>query len=418
MTALAAAAATGRDLGAQIAELRRDFPVLAQQVYGKPLVYFDNAASAQKPRPVLEAMERVLHAEYANVHRGVHRLSAISTEKFEAVRGKVARFLGGAENEIVFTANATDAINLVAQSWGRNFLQPGQAILLTEAEHHANIVPWTLLAAERQLDIRVLPVLDDGRLDMDALPGLLTPDVGLVAVAQISNVLGSINPIARLAEAAHGVGAKLLVDGSQGAVHCPVDVAALGADFYVFTGHKLYGPTGVGVLWARHDILQAMPPWRGGGDMIASVAFDKVTFKDAPYRFEAGTPAIVEVIGLGAAIDYVGQVGWDVIQAQEALLADAARQLLLAEPGMRLIGDAPGKAAIHSFTVDGLHAHDLATILDRAGIAVRVGNHCAEPLMRRFGVGASLRASLAFYNTLDEVERLGRGLRTARTLLQ
>lgn len=407
-----------RDLSAEIAELRRDFPVLAQQVHGKPLVYFDNAASAQKPRPVLDAMTQVLEAEYANVHRGVHRLSAISTEKFEAVRGKVATFLGAEEREIVFTANSTDAINLVAQSWGRANLQPGDAILLSEAEHHANIVPWTMLAGERQLEIRVLPVLDDGRLDMAALPGLLTPAVRLVAVTQISNVLGIVNPVAEIVRAAHAVGAKVLVDGSQGAVHRPVDVKALGCDFYVFTGHKLYGPTGVGVLYGRYAVLDAMPPWRGGGDMIAHVAFDKVTFKEAPYRFEAGTPAIVEVIGLGAAIDYVSQVGWDLIEAQEAQLSALCAAALRAEPGMRLIGDTDDKAAIFSFTVDGLHAHDLATVLDRSGVAVRVGHHCAEPLMRRFGVGSSLRASLAFYNTAAEIERLTDALARARQLLQ
>lgn len=396
-----------------VMRVRQDFPILTRLVHekkgrpGKPLVYLDNGASAQKPRQVIDAMSHLLEHDYANVHRGVHFLSQRSTDLYEATRDKVAKFLNAPSREnIVFTRNATEAFNLLANSWGGKFLKAGDAVVISWMEHHANIVPWQLLRDRIGIEIKVVPILDDGSLDMDAYEAMLTPEVKLVSITHASNVLGTVNPAARIAKLAHAKGITVAFDGSQAAVHQPVDVQAIDADFYVFTGHKLYGPTGIGVLYGRKDLLDAMPPWQGGGDMISTVSFEKTTYREAPYRFEAGTPAIVEGIGLGAAIDYVTALGMDAIQAHEQRLLAYATHRLAEVEGLRIIGTAPDKAAIISFTMDGIHPHDIGTLLDRGGVAVRVGRHCAEPLMDRFGVGATARASFGLYNTEAEVDAL------------
>ncbi|WP_114395123.1 cysteine desulfurase [Oleisolibacter albus] len=412
-TASPISAADGSNAPYDVARVREDFPILTRLVHerpgrpGKPLVYLDNAASAQKPRAVIEAMTRFLEQDYANVHRGVHFLSQRSTDLYEGTRDKVARFLNAPAREtIVFTRNATEAFNLVAQTWGRANLKAGDAVLISEMEHHANIVPWQLLRDQTGIQLKVAPILDDGSLDMDAFAGLLTPEVKLVAVTHGSNVLGTINPVKDIARLAHAKGITVLFDGSQAAVHGPVDVQAIDADFYVMTGHKLYGPTGIGVLYGRKALLDAMPPYQGGGDMISTVSFARTTYREAPYRFEAGTPPIIEGIGLGAAIDYVTALGMDAIQAHEQRLLAYASERLQEIEGLRIIGTAPRKAAILSFTIDGIHPHDIGTLLDRGGVAVRVGRHCAEPLMDRFGVGATARASFGLYNTEAEADAL------------
>ncbi|SNR85507.1 MULTISPECIES: cysteine desulfurase [unclassified Azospirillum] len=396
-----------------VERVRQDFPILTRLVHerkgrpGKPLVYLDNGASAQKPRQVIDAMSHLLEHDYANVHRGVHFLSQRATDLYEGTRDKVAAFLNAPSREnIVFTRNATEAFNLLAQSWGRRFLKAGDAVLISWMEHHANIVPWQLLRDQIGIEIKVVPVLDDGSLDMSAYAALLTDNVKLVSITHASNVLGTVNPAKRIAQLAHAKGIPVAFDGSQAAVHMPVDVQAIDADFYVFTGHKLYGPTGIGVLYGKMEHLNAMPPWQGGGDMISTVSFAHTTYREAPYRFEAGTPAIVEGIGLGAAIDYVTALGMDAIHAHEQRLLAYATGRLSEIEGVRIIGTAPDKAAIISFTMDGIHPHDIGTLLDSRGVAVRVGRHCAEPLMDRFGVGATARASFAAYNTEAEVDAL------------
>ncbi|QJE73701.1 cysteine desulfurase [Aerophototrophica crusticola] len=397
-----------------VERVRQDFPILTRLVHerkgrpGKPLVYLDNAASAQKPRAVIDAMSGLLERDYANVHRGVHFLSQRSTDLYEATRDKVAKLLNAPSREnIVFTRNATEAFNLVAQSWGRTFLKTGDVVLLSYMEHHANIVPWQLLRDQTGIRIEVVPVLDDGSLDLDAYEkALKTLAVKLVAITHSSNVLGTVNPVRQMARLAHEHGATVLFDGSQAVVHRPVDVQAIDADLYVFTAHKLYGPTGIGVLYGKKAVLDAMPPYQGGGDMISTVTFEKTTFREAPYRFEAGTPPIIEGVGLGAAIDYVTALGLDAIQAHEQRLLAYATERLREIEGLRIIGTAPEKAAIISFTIDGIHPHDIGTFVDRAGVAVRVGRHCAEPLMDRFGVGATCRASFGLYNTEAEADAL------------
>jgi len=397
-----------------VERVRQDFPILAQTVHarsgrpGKPLVYLDNAASAQKPRAVIDAMTHLLEHDYANVHRGVHILSQRSTDLYEATRDKVAKFLNAPSREtIVFTRNATEAFNLVAQSWGRTFLTDRDAIVVSEMEHHANIVPWQLLQARTGVQLRVAPVRDNGELDLDALETLLKDDaVRLVAITHGSNVLGTVTPAKQIAAMAHARGKTVLFDGSQAAVHQPVDVQAIDADFYIFTGHKLYGPTGIGVLYGKKHLLDRMPPWQGGGDMIASVSFKGTTYREAPYRFEAGTPPIIEGVGLGAAIDYVSAIGMGAIQAHEQRLLAHAMNRIAEVEGLRVLGTAPDKAAIISFTLDGIHPHDFGTLVDRAGVAVRVGQHCAEPLMDRFGVPATIRASFGLYNTEAEADTL------------
>lgn len=407
-----------------VERVRKDFPILGRLVHEKPgrpgknLVYLDSAASAQKPRSVIDAMTRFLEEDYANVHRGVHFLSQRATDLYEATRDKVAAFLNaGNRDHIVFTRNATEAFNLVAQSWGRTFLGAGDEIVLSGMEHHANIVPWQLLRGQIGCVLKVVPVLDDGSLDMDAYADLLGPRTRLVAITHASNVLGTVNPAREIARLAHAKGIPVLFDGSQAAVHRPVDVREIDADFYIFTGHKLYGPTGIGVLYGKPELLAAMPPYQGGGDMISSVSFEETTFREPPHRFEAGTPPIIEGIGLGAAIDYVNGLGMAAIEAHERNLLRIATQRLQRIDGLRIIGTAPEKAAIVSFTLANIHPHDVGTLLDRAGVAVRVGRHCAEPLMDRFCVGATARASFGLYNTAGEIDVLAGALEAAKEFL-
>ncbi|TAL02062.1 MAG: cysteine desulfurase [Rhodospirillaceae bacterium] len=398
--------------------IRADFPILARQVHGKPLVYLDSAASAQKPRAVIEAITRAYTDDYANVHRGAYYLSETSTVAYEAAREKVRAFINASSTaEIVFTKGATEAINLIAASYGRAFIKAGDEIVLTALEHHSNIVPWDLLRTATGCVIRVVPVAADGTVALSDFAASIGPRTKLVAVAHVSNVLGTILPIRAIADLAHAAGAKILIDGCQGIVHAPVDVRALDCDFYAFSGHKLYGPTGIGVLWAREALLDAMPPYQGGGDMIETVAFSGCTWAPLPAKFEAGTPPIVQAIGLGAAIDYVTAQDRDAVRAHEERLLAYATAQLGQIPGLRLIGTAPGKAAVQSFVMDGAHPHDIATVLDRSGVCVRAGHHCAQPLMEVMGVPATARASFAMYNTITEVDALVTALIKARELL-
>ncbi len=384
--------------------VRAEFPILKRQVNGKPLVYLDSAASAQKPRAVIDAMSRAMETSYANVHRGLHTLANETTDAYENARKSVARFINAGVEEIVFTKGGTEAINLVASGLGLRGLAAGDEIVLSEMEHHANIVPWHFLRERHGVVLKFIPVTDDGRLDMDAYAGLLSPRTRMVAVTHMSNVLGTINPVAEIVAMARAAGALTLVDGCQGVVHEAVDVKALGADFYVFSGHKLYGPTGIGVLYGRSERLADLPPYQGGGEMIAQVSLDNVTYADPPHRFEAGTPPILEAIGLGAAIEWLSGLDRAAIAAHEKRLYDRVRDGLAGANWLKVIGEAPGKGAVMAFTVEGAHAHDVAQILDRYGVAVRAGTHCAEPLLRRFGVTSSARASFALYNTDAEAD--------------
>jgi cysteine desulfurase/selenocysteine lyase len=400
-----------------LAAIRQDFPILSQPgPRGKSLVFLDSGASAQKPRQVIQAMVRMMETAYANVHRGAYHLSETATEAYEAARGAVARFLNAADaREIVFTGSSTNAINLVAHSYGRGVLKPGQAVLVSEMEHHANLVPWQILRDAHGIELRICRVTDAGELDLADLEAKLADGrVGLVAVTHMSNVLGTVTPAERIAQLAHAHGAKLLLDGSQAAVHRRVDVQSLGCDFYVFTGHKLYGPTGIGVLWARRELLEAMPPFLGGGDMIAEVTLDGFLPAPVPAKFEAGTPPIVEAVGLHAAIDYVTAIGMPAIEAHERSLVDRAMARLSAVPGLKLLGQAQDRGGVFAFALDTAHAHDVATLLDRAGIAVRSGRHCAEPLHARFGVESTCRASFGLYTTPEEVDFLADALTEAR----
>jgi cysteine desulfurase/selenocysteine lyase len=399
-------------------EIRREFPILSRRVNNRPLVYLDSGASAQKPRPVIEAMSRTLEGSYANVHRGLHTLANETTDAYERARESVRRFINaGSVNEVVFTKGATDAINLVASSTGLS-LKAGDEIVLSEMEHHANIIPWHFLRERQGIVLRFIPVTDDGALDMDAYRALLGPKTRMVAVTHMSNVLGTINPVAEIIAAAHAIGAPVLLDGAQAIVHQPVDVAALDVDFYVFSGHKLYGPTGIGVLYGKAERLAALPPYQGGGEMIGTVTLDAITYADPPHRFEAGTPAIVEAIGLGSAINWLESLDREAIMRHEHSLLARVEERLDGANWLTKIGTAPGKGAIFSFNVEGAHAHDIAQILDRYGIAVRAGTHCAEPLMRRFGVTSSARASFALYNTLEEADAFADALTQARTFFQ
>ena len=388
--------------------LRGDFPILRREVNGKPLVYFDNAASSQKPRQVIEAMTEYYFNHHANVHRGAHTLSVEATEMYEGVRRKVARFLGAADPaSVIFTRNTTEAMNLVAHSWARSVLEPGDEIVVTAAEHHANLVPWHLLAAERGVVVRGVGLRPDHRVDLDELEEAVGERTRLVSTWHMSNVLGAINPIARIAELAHRVGALLLVDGAQAAPHLPVDVEALGVDFYAISGHKMCGPTGAGALWARPEILREMPPFLGGGEMIRKVFLDSSTYADIPMRFEAGTPNIAEVIGLGAAVDYLETIGLDAIFEHDQALVRYALERLQALQGVTLYGpEGDDRGGILAFNIDGIHSHDVATALDQEGIAVRAGHHCAQPLMRTLNAQAMARASFYFYNTEGEIDRL------------
>ncbi|MGZ8981934.1 MAG: cysteine desulfurase, partial [Burkholderiaceae bacterium] len=380
-------------------------------------VYLDSAASAQKPRAVLDAMRDAYERDYANVHRGVHMLSQRATEAFEAARRKVAQFINARRaTEIVFVRGATEAINLVASTFGRKMLQAGDEIVISELEHHSNIVPWQLLRDERKIALKVAPIDDAGNLLLDRFADLLSPRTRLVAMTHVSNALGTITPIAEIVRLAHGVGAFVLVDGCQAVPHTRVDVQAIGADFYAFSGHKIYGPTGIGVLYGKERILDEMPPYQGGGEMILSVTFERTTYKKAPHRFEAGTPAIVEAIGLGAAVDYLEKIGLDRIKAHEHALLEYATERLSALPRLRLVGTAARKAAIASFVVDGVHPHDIGTILDQSGVAIRAGHHCAQPLMHRLGLPATARASFGLYNTVDDVDALADGLQVVLEL--
>jgi cysteine desulfurase / selenocysteine lyase len=383
--------------------IRAEFPILARQVNGKPLVYLDSAASAQKPRAVIDAMTHAMAHSYANVHRGLHTLANETTEAYEAARKSVARFIGAEPAEVVFTKGGTEAINLVAAGLGAT-LKPGDEILLSEMEHHANIVPWHFLRERLGVVLRFTPVTDDGRLDVEAFQNLLNDRTRVVALTHMSNVLGTVNRVAELTRLAHDAGALVLLDGCQAIVHQPVDVKALDADFYVFSGHKLYGPTGIGILYGKAERLAALPPYQGGGEMIGNVSLEAISYADPPHRFEAGTPPILEAIGLGAAIDWLAGLDRAAVAAHEHALYDHVRERLNGANWLRVLGEAPGKGAILSFTVDGAHAHDVAQILDRYGVAVRAGTHCAEPLMRRFGVTSSARASFALYNTHEEAD--------------
>ncbi len=399
--------------------IRAQFPILNETVRGKPLVFLDSAASAQKPRFVIDAMVHAMETQYANVHRGLHWMSERTTDAYEGTRDAVARLLNApSRDEIVFTPNATAAFNLVAHSYGA-LMKPGQAVVLSAMEHHANLVPWQMLRDRAGIELRIAPITDQGELDMAGLEALLQDRrVALVSVTHMSNVLGTVTPAARIAALAHNYGALAMFDGSQATVHRAVDVQAIGADFYTFTGHKLYGPTGIGVLWARRELLEAMPPFLGGGDMISSVSYENSTYAEVPHKFEAGTPAILEAIGLRAAIEWVEAVGFDAIQAHEAALTDHAIARLSGVKGLRLLGAAQDRGGVFSFTLKGAHAHDVATLLDRQGIAVRAGNHCAEPLMRRLGVDSSARASTGIYTTLAEIDVLADTLERVREFFE
>jgi cysteine desulfurase/selenocysteine lyase len=404
--------------GFDVSRIRQDFPILAQGVRGKPLVFLDSGASAQKPRAVIQAMVRCMEERYANVHRGAYHLSETATADYEAARVAVARFINAADpREVIFTGNSTEAINLVAHSWGRGVMQPGQAVLISEMEHHANIIPWQLLRDDgKGIELRIVRVTDAGELDMEDLAAKLADGkVGLVAITHMSNVLGTVTPAERIVAMAHAAGAKVLLDGSQAAVHRRVDMQAMGADFYVFTGHKLYGPTGIGVLWARLEHQDRMPPFLGGGDMISSVTFERTTWAEPPAKFEAGTPPIIEAVGLHAAIDYVTAIGMPAVEAHERKLVDHAMRRLSDIDGLSLLGRAQDRGGVFSFGLDNAHPHDLATLLDRAGIAVRAGRHCAEPLHACFGVeSGTCRASFGLYTTEAEIDYLADALIKAR----
>ena len=394
-------------LAYDVARVRADFPILTQEVFGHPLVYLDSAASAQKPRQVIEAMDDAYQTHYSNVHRGVHRMSQLCTDAFEAGRETVARYINaGSSDEIVFTRNATEALNLVADCFGRAFMKAGDEVIISTLEHHSNIVPWQLLRTRFGIDLKIAPIDDDGNFLLDEFEALLGPKTRLVAMTHVSNAIGTIVPIKEVIARAHARDIPVLVDGSQSAQHMTVDVQDMDADFYAFTGHKIYGPTGIGVLYGKSERLNALPPYQGGGEMIASVTFEKSEFKDAPHRFEAGTPAIVEAIGLGAAIDYVESLGRDNIAAHESGILAYATQRLGEVPGLTVIGRARDKASIVSFVMESAHAHDIGTIVDRAGVAVRTGHHCAQPLLQRLGLNATARASFGIYNTREDVDAL------------
>ena len=411
MALAAAAAATAFD----VERVRRDFPILHQQVYGKPLVYLDNAATTQKPQVVIDAIASYYSGYNANVHRGVHLLSERATEAYEGARRTVRAFFNAAStHEIVFTRNATESINLVAFTFGRARVTAGDQVVISAMEHHSNIVPWQMLCERAGARLVVAPIDDRGELRLDALETLLDGPVKLLAITHMSNALGTVNPVAEIIAMAHRRGVPVLVDGAQASYHRAVDVQALDCDFYVATGHKLYGPTGIGVLYGKESLLRAMPPFMGGGDMIESVTFERSTWNVLPYKFEAGTPHIEGAIALGVALDYIGGIGFDAIGAYEASLLDYATDALSSIPGVRLIGRAASRASILSFVMEGVHPHDIGTIVDRDGIAIRTGHHCAQPVMERFGVPATARASLAMYNTREEIDALVRAIERVR----
>ena len=395
----------------EVEKYRKDFPVLKERMHGKPLVYLDNAATTQKPQAVIDTVNRYYSRENANIHRGIYYLSEQATDAYEVARAKVRKFINAVfPQEIVFVRGATEGINLIAQSYGRAFIKEGDEIVISAMEHHSNIVPWQILSGEVGAKLRVIPINDAGELLIEEYEKLLGPRTKIVALAHVSNALGTVNPIKRIVKSAHTRGIPVLIDGAQASPHLPVDVQELGCDFYVFSSHKMFGPTGIGVLYGRRDWLERMPPYQGGGDMISSVTFEKTTYNKIPYKFEAGTPHIAGVIGLGAAIDYLWKIGMETIAQYEQELLAYGTQALLRVPGLRLIGTAKEKASILSFVLAGIHPHDIGTILDRNGVAIRAGHHCAMPVMDRFGVPATARASLAFYNTRQEIDCLVRAL--------
>jgi cysteine desulfurase/selenocysteine lyase len=403
--------------GFDVRRIREDFPILAQTVHGRPLVYLDNAATTQKPLAVIDALTTYYRQDNANVHRGVHLLSERATKAFEDARATIRRFLNAAStHEIVFTRNATEGINLVAQAFLRGRLGAGDEVVISTMEHHSNIVPWQMVCAERGASLRVIPMSDDGVLDLDAYGRLLGPRTRLVSIVQLSNALGTINPVREMIAMARQHGVPVLVDGAQAVHHLPVDVTALDADFYVFTGHKIYGPTGIGVLYGRERWLDAMPPYQGGGDMISSVTFEKTSYNTLPYKFEAGTPNIAGAVGLAAAVEYLSAIGLDRIAAHERDLLGYGTAALEQVPGLRLIGTAPEKSSVLSFVIDGVHPHDIGTVVDQEGVAIRTGHHCTQPLMQRLGVPATARASLALYNTREEIDALVAALGKVRGL--
>jgi len=401
-----------------VERVRADFPLLARTVRGKPLVYLDNAATTQKPRVVIETLLRYYEYGNANIHRGVHLLSQTATEQYERARRTVQRLFNAERpHEVIFTRGTTEAINLVAASFGRRFVGAGDEIVLTEMEHHSNIVPWQMLCEQVGARIRVAPIDDRGALQMDAFEVLLNERTRLVSVVHVSNALGTVNPIARICELAHAAGAKVMVDGAQAAPHLQPDVRALGCDFYALSGHKLFGPTGIGALWGREELLDAMPPWQGGGDMIEQVTFERTTYNTLPAKFEAGTPHIAGAIGLGTAIEFVESIGYPAIAAHEQDLIAFATTAIGEVPGVRITGTAPGKASVLSFVMQDVHPHDIGTILDSEGVAIRTGHHCCQPLMRRLGVPATARASFALYNTRAEVDAFIRALGKVREVM-
>ena len=397
-----------------IQKIRNDFPIFNELVHGKPLSFLDSGASAQKPQAVIDAISNLYETSYANIHRGIYKLSQDATEAYENTREIVRRFINASSTkECIFVKGATEGINLVAQSYGRYFLKAGDEIILSTLEHHSNIVPWQMLAEEKNLKIKVIPVNDLGEIDLDAYKELLNDRTKIVAITHISNSIGTIVPLKKVIEMAHEEGAKVLVDGCQAAPHIPVDVQDLDADFYVFSGHKIYGPTGIGVLYGKMNLLNAMPPWQGGGDMIETVTFEKTTFNDLPHKFEAGTPNIAGGVGLGVAINYLIDIGFDNIGRHENDLLNYANKKLKSINSLEIIGDSGNKAGIISFNIKGIHPHDLGTILDREGVAIRTGHHCAQPIMDRFGVTATARMSLGIYNTKDDIDRFITGIQKA-----
>lgn len=397
--------------GFDVRKVRADFPILSRQVNGMPLVYLDNAATTQKPKVVIDAVSQFYSCNNANIHRGVHLLSEFATDAYEVARQTVQRFLNAEDrSEIIFVRGATEGINLVAQTYGRVHVGAGDEIVISAMEHHSNIVPWQMLCEERGAELRVAPINDDGELLLDQFEKLLNPKTRLVAVVHVSNALGTVNPISSIVEMAHRRNVPVLVDGAQAVPHGPVDVRALGCDFYTFSGHKIYGPTGTGVLYGKRNLLEAMPPYQGGGDMIRSVAFEKTIYNQLPYKFEAGTPHIAGGIGLGVALDYVTEIGFEDLLAHERNLLVYGTKALQSVPGLRLIGTAKEKASVLSFVMEGIHPHDIGTVLDQQGIAIRTGHHCAQPLMQRFGISATARASFSLYNTTAEIDTLIAGI--------
>jgi cysteine desulfurase/selenocysteine lyase len=405
--------------GFDVARIRRDFPILEQKVHGQPLVYLDNAATSQKPRLVIDAITTFYLGENANIHRGVHELSQRATHDYEQARVKMQRFLNaGHAREVIFVRGATEGLNLVVQTYGRAHMGPDDEVIITELEHHSNIVPWQILCEEKGAKLRVIPIDDRGELLLDEYERLLNDRTRMVSVAHVSNALGTVNPVRRIIDMAHARGVPVMVDGAQAAPHMRVDVRALDCDFYALSGHKMYGPTGIGVLYGKTSLLEKMPPYQGGGDMISSVTFEKTTYNVLPYKFEAGTPDISGAIGLGAAVDYLNGIGMDAISAHEHDLVEYGTAVLERIDGVRLLGTAREKAGVISFLIDGIHPHDVGTVLDQEGIAVRTGHHCAQPVMDRFGVPATTRASFGLYNTREEIDRLAAGIRRVKEIFE